>query len=90
MVSPDDLNLAGERAVYAVVLEQVRVVLGRHEVVDGDELEVGALCFGGRTQHVSTDAAKSRDRNLHSHRRRLLCAFFYQCMRPAHAQRRGH
>ena len=70
-----DLHLAGESAVYAVVLKKMRVVLGRHQVVDGDELQVGALCLGGGTQHVSADAAKARDRNLHCHRRRLLGAF---------------
>ena len=38
-----DLHLAGKAAVHAVVAQQVRVVLGRNQVVDGDDLQIRAL-----------------------------------------------
>ena len=63
-----DRHLAGEPSVHAVIFEQVSIILGGHQIVDGDEVNVAALGLGGRAQHVSADAAESRDRNFHCHR----------------------
>ena len=53
-----DLDLAGKAAVHAIVSQQVRVVLGGKQVVDGDHLQVRALGLDHGAQHVAADAAK--------------------------------
>ena len=61
-----DLDLAREAAEDRVVLEQVGERLRVGEVVDGDELEVGAGRVGG-AEDVAADAPEAVDADLHSH-----------------------
>ena len=68
-----DLDLAGEAAVHAVVAQQVRVVLGREQVVDGDDLQVLAPGLGDGAQHVAADAAEARDCDPDCHGRAPFC-----------------
>ena len=58
-----DLDLAREAAVDGVEAQQVRVGLDRAEIVDGDDLDVGAAAFDDGAQHVAADAAKAVDRD---------------------------
>jgi hypothetical protein len=61
------LDGSGKRAVHRVVLEEVRVVLGRDQVVDGHDLDVVALGLGDGTQHVAADAAEAGNCNAGGH-----------------------
>ena len=63
-----DFDLAGELAVHRVVAREVRVGLGRAEVVDGDDGEVvrfPALVM--RAQDVSANAAVAVDGDANGH-----------------------
>ena len=60
-------HCAGETAVYAVVAQQMRVSLDRAEIVDADDFDILALCFGDGAQHVAADASEPVDGNTHSH-----------------------
>ena len=70
---------AGEAAVDAVVAHQVGVGLDRTEVVERDDLDVGAAQLDDRAQHVAPDAAEAVDCNLHRHGLSLARS----CGRPA-------
>ena len=63
-----DLHVHVQRAVDAIVFQQVNVVFHRSEVVDGDDLDVRALVFQDGTKNQPTDPAKAVDRNTNSHR----------------------
>ena len=56
-----DLDLAGKAAVHGVEAQQMRIGFDRREIVDGDDLDVLAVCLGDGAQHVAADAAKSVD-----------------------------
>src|SRR5690606_32941529 len=58
----------GEPAHHRVVLEEVGHGLERAEVVDRDEVEVGALLLRG-PEEVSPDAAEAVDANADGHGR---------------------
>ena len=61
-----DLDLFVEDAVGRVVLEQVGVDLGRGQVVDGDQIDVGSG-LPRRPVEVATDAAEAVDANPYCH-----------------------
>ena len=61
-----DLDAALERAVHGVVLEQVTKRRGVGEVVDGDELDVGAA-LDRSADGETTDAAEAIDAHSNSH-----------------------
>jgi hypothetical protein len=71
-VSVDDQRVAGEgdlareRAVDRVVLEQMAHGGAVHEVVDGDDVEVGVL-LGDRAHVEATDPAEAVDAYLQCH-----------------------
>jgi hypothetical protein len=50
-----------------IVAQQVRVGLDGPEVVDGDNLDVGASALHDRAQHVAADASEPVDCNSHGH-----------------------
>ena len=56
-----------ERAVVAVVLEQMGVGVDVAQVVDGDQVELARVALEQRLGHLAADAAKPVDRNFHSH-----------------------
>ena len=60
-------DLAGERAVHRVVLEQMRVRLDVAEVVDRDELDVVAAFLHRRAQNQAPDAPETVDANPNRH-----------------------
>src|SRR5262249_44806748 len=60
-------HLARESAVNGIVLEEVRVILGRDQVVDGDDGDVLALGLGDGAQHVTADTAEAGDRDFDCH-----------------------
>jgi hypothetical protein len=62
-----DGHFAGELAVHAVEAQQMRVGLDRAEVVDGNDVDVGAAGFIDRAHDVAADTAKSVDCNSDSH-----------------------
>ena len=62
-----DLDRAGERAMHRIVFQEVRVVLGRDQVVDGHDLEVAAPGLDKSAQHVATDAAEAGDCDADGH-----------------------
>ena len=66
IVVAGDAHLTGEAAEDRVVLEQVAERRWVGEVVDGDELEVGAgrVC---RPEDVAPDPSETVDADLHSH-----------------------
>ncbi len=60
-------HLGTDPSVGGVVLEESGVDLDGHEVVDPDDLHLGAGLADG-TQEVATDAAKSVDSDSYGHR----------------------
>ena len=58
---------AGEAAMDAVVLQQVRVGVVVGQIVDRDDLDIVAARFVNSPQHQPADTAKSIDGNLNSH-----------------------
>jgi hypothetical protein len=62
-----DFDACRELAVDRVVTQQVCVGLDRAEVVDGNDLDIGAAGFDDCSQHVAADAAETVDGNLDSH-----------------------
>ena len=64
-----DLDRARERPVHRVVLEEMGVVLGRDEVVDGHDLDIAPLGLDDGAQHVATDAAEAGDCDAGGHGR---------------------
>jgi hypothetical protein len=56
-----------ETAVHAIETEQVRIGLDRGEIVDGDDLDVGALRFDDGAQNVAANTPEPVDRHLHGH-----------------------
>ena len=60
-------HVAGEDAVHGVVLEEVRERLGVGEVVDRDDVEVGAAALEDGAEHEAADAAEPVDANLDGH-----------------------
>ena len=61
-------HLMREAAVHGIEAKQMGVGLDGTEIVDGDNLDVGAAGFHDRPQDVAPDASKTVDRNLHCHR----------------------
>ena len=57
----DDLDLAGKAAVHGIEPQQMRIGLDRREIVDGDDLDIAAVCFGDGAQHVAADAPEPVD-----------------------------
>ena len=66
MALSPSFDLARERAVVRVVLEEVRQRLGVGQVVDPDKFDVGTSLIGG-TKNVAANTAKSVDSNFHRH-----------------------
>src|SRR5690606_16709419 len=64
------LAVEHEAAVHRVVLQQVRQVVGRDEVVDGDDLEGRVL--GGDAVDQAADAAEAVDGDADGHGDGLL------------------
>src|SRR6185436_2368465 len=60
-------DAAGKAAVYGIVFQQVRIVLGGEEVVDCDDLQVRALGLYHCPQHIAADSAKTRDCDFQDH-----------------------
>ena len=58
---------AGETAVDAVVLQQVRVGVVVGQIVDRDDLDIVAARFVDSPQHQPADTTESIDGNLNSH-----------------------
>ena len=63
-----DLDGAAEAAVDGVVLEEVSERLGVGEIVDRDDVEVGAAALEDGAEHEAADAAEPVDANLEDHR----------------------
>src|ERR1700730_13727787 len=59
-------DLARERPVHRVVLEQMRERGGIDEIVDGDDLDVCILFVGG-AEHAPADAAEAINRYSYWH-----------------------
>ena len=47
--------------MHGIEAQQMRIGLDRREIVDGDDLDVPAVCFDDGAQHVAADAAESVD-----------------------------
>src|SRR5581483_9485095 len=71
-----------------VVLEQVGIGLGRYEVVDRDDLDVGAALQRGPVE-IPPDPSKSVDAHSNRHRDLLRCARSgstgYRACSPTHS-----
>ncbi len=52
----------------------MRIRLDRPEIIDRDDLEIGAAGFHDKAQHIAPDAAKSVDRHSHGHEGLLIGA----------------
>ena len=61
-----DRDVAFEAAVYRVVLEHIGPVVGLEQVVDGNDLDVGKVLYGG-AQHHAADAPETIDANFDAH-----------------------
>ena len=72
MTSPFAGDLAGEAAVDQIEAQQVRIGLGRRQIVDGDDGQVLAVALDNCAQYVAADAAKSVDGDAYGHHRLLL------------------
>jgi hypothetical protein len=72
-----DRHGPGEAAVHRVETQQMRVGLDRPQVVDADDLDIGAPGLGDGAQDVAADAAEPVDGNADSHgsRSRLIQSF---------------
>src|SRR5439155_21616470 len=55
-----------QRAVHRVVFQQMGERVGIGDVIDGDEIEIGARCQA-RAKDVSTDASKAVDSYANAH-----------------------
>jgi hypothetical protein len=62
-----DGEFAAERAMDGIVLQQVRVDLGRAEIIDADHLHVVAPRFHDSAQHQAADAPKTVDADTYRH-----------------------
>ena len=62
-----DRHSPREAAVHRVVTQQMRVGLDRSQVVDADDLDIGASRLGDGAQDVAADAAEPVDGNADSH-----------------------
>jgi hypothetical protein len=60
-------DLAGEAAVHAVVLQQVRVGRDRPQIVDADDLDLAVPLLVGGAQNEPADAAEPVDGNPYRH-----------------------
>jgi hypothetical protein len=67
-----DRHGTGKAAVHRVVSQQMRVGLDRAEIVDADDLDIGALGLGDGAQHIAADAAETVDGDADRHGTRLL------------------
>ena len=67
-----DLDRSRIRAVHRVVLEEMGQGARVHQVVHGDELDVGGVLPGEGAQHVAADAAESVDGESNRHGWRCL------------------
>jgi hypothetical protein len=47
--------------MHGIEPQQMRIGFDRSEIVDGDDLDVAAVCFGDCAQHVAADATESVD-----------------------------
>ena len=56
-----DRHLARKAAVHGIEAQEMRIGLDRGEIVDADDLDIGAPRFGDGTQHVAADAAEPVD-----------------------------
>ena len=52
-------HLAREAAVHAVMAQEVRVVFGGEQVIDGDDFDVLAIGFHNGAQDVAADTAET-------------------------------
>ena len=66
MPSSATLIVVGQRAEHRVVLQEVGHRVERAEVVDGDEVDVGAALLGG-PEEVAADAAEAVDADADGH-----------------------
>src|SRR5262249_2616782 len=66
-----DRHLAGKAAVHGIEAQEMRIGLDRGEIVDADDLDIGAPRFGDGTQHVAADAAEPVDADTNCHSRLL-------------------
>jgi hypothetical protein len=62
-----DLDLAVEAAVHRIEAEQVGIGLDRAEIVEADDLDVGAAGLGDGAQDVAADAAEPVDGDPDGH-----------------------
>ncbi len=67
-----DFDLAGEAAVHGIVAQQMRIGFDRSEIIDGDDLDVGAFGFGDGAHDIAADAAKAIDGDPNGHFLELL------------------
>ena len=59
--SPTTLTSRGKAAVHGIEPQQMRIGFDRREIVDGDDLDVPAVCFGDGAEHVAADAPEPVD-----------------------------
>ena len=61
-------DLVRKHAKHRVVLQQVCHLLQRTQIVDSDEIDVGAALLGG-AEEVAADSTKAIDTDTNSHAR---------------------
>src|SRR5690606_24604549 len=63
-----DLHIAFILTMHGVIFEEIAEVVGRHEVVDADKIDL-TLVLQRNTGHEPSDASKTVDGNSNGHER---------------------